>query len=282
MASIQCAIELYDGVTPVLLTMTEALESFSGRFLDFADEVGEISPDLEGLEALRAAFSEMITDAGLAYLALSGVLGVSETLAGIFSEGFTEPLLSGARLAILAIEEIVGIAEVSAEELGLVFVPAMGLVFRQFSELAADIGGQIRWLDGQIAMFAAGLPGYFAAPLAQISSQFATMASAARASLQSVAQGAAQTVQSVQTAMQATSSAPMAAMGNLSGAAHSAPNVSQLSGAARTAAGAATVSVAVHNENHISSEVDAARVIEALEVQLADAVASSVEGVYAR
>ena len=41
------------------------------------------------------------------------------------------------------------------------------------------------------------------------------------------------------------------------------------------------VSVTVHNENHIASEVDAEAVLREMEVRLADAVASSMEGVYA-
>jgi len=41
------------------------------------------------------------------------------------------------------------------------------------------------------------------------------------------------------------------------------------------------VSVTVHNENYIASEVDAEAVLREMEARLADAVASSMEGVYA-
>jgi len=54
-----------------------------------------------------------------------------------------------------------------------------------------------------------------------------------------------------------------------------------LSGAPKAVAAAPVVTVAVHNENHIGSEVDVEAVLREVEVRLVEAVASSMEGVYA-
>ena len=54
-----------------------------------------------------------------------------------------------------------------------------------------------------------------------------------------------------------------------------------LSGAPREVASAPVVTVSVRNENYIGAEVDVETVLREMEIRLAEAVASSMEGVYA-
>ena len=91
MASIQCAIELYDGVSPVLKEMGLALESFSGRLIQFGEEMGAVSPDVEGILGFREALGGLADEGQRAYEVLANVLASSKGLSDVFSEDFFAP-----------------------------------------------------------------------------------------------------------------------------------------------------------------------------------------------
>jgi len=171
-------------------------------------------------------------------------------------------------------------------------------VAEMFRRMEVEIGGTFRRIERDAAGLAVRLPRYFDGPLAEIARMFAAMAGSARASLNSVAASARAALVAVAAVNTASASVqPVAARGGVETVGLMAvsgplevsgrdalclPEPSAYWGAG-FGAGAlpVTVAVTVQNENHIASAVDAEAVLREMEVRLADAVASSVEGVYA-
>lgn len=301
MASIQCAIELYDGVTPVLSNMTVALDGLCQRFEAFEGSAGlSFEGDLSGVAAATGCINEM---AG----ALSGAAAYQETL--------NASILRGSGYA----------TEFGASAL---------LISESFGAAAAEVTGIFNNLDMYISSFAGRLPGYFVAPLGTIAGMFQSLASSIRSSLASVnsaisattasAKASVSSVKSAVSSMNSSLSSVSAAASTLSVSVSESQTAEALSlfsaaavpdsTAAVSALSAEHVSVSmpeteslvsdegiyellasgydpvrsavqpvfnvqISNENHISSEVDAESVLREFELRLCDAVQSSAEGV---
>jgi len=258
-ATIQTSIELYDGVSPVLRDMGYALERFSGQMTDFGADMAAITPDTAGIALFSAALGGLKGYAIGTHMALDTVLTASQSVITAFDH--------------------------MGEEIDS--------TFQGIGQTASDLGAR--------------LPQYFAGPLIEIAGMFAAMAQSAIASLNSIANSACVALHATQAAasaavtLQATqavgavavsqspvllsnSSAGVSttnfAMPNSTELSLPAPQV-YLSSSSHTIAPPATVSVTVQNENYINSEVDAEAVLREMEHRLVDAVASSMEGVYA-
>ncbi|MCL2828356.1 MAG: hypothetical protein FWD99_06415 [Oscillospiraceae bacterium] len=310
MASIQCAIELYDGVSPVLREMVVSLEGVSGRFTQFANEMGAFAPDSAGLEVFGQAFSRLAGEAEGAAAVLSEILTVSQGISGVFSEDVFLPLVGGAGIAVAGIAEIEAAAERSAAGMPLVFAPALMQVTGLFEEMSGQVQGTFAQVGRDAAAVAGRLPGHFAGPLAQISGMFSAMAASARASMESIAGSAAAAVRAVNqvsAAASRASAAPMVVNQASTAASQASVLPMEVNGGGGVVPMAMiqpmglelpepevywsreiqpmgmppAVTVTVHNENHISSEADVEAVLRTLEMRLSDAVVSSVEGVYA-
>jgi len=268
LASIQCAIELYDGVSPVLAEMALSLDNFSGQFTQFAEEMDALTPDLEGLTLFGGALESLTAEAEGAYGVMSALLSAGEGLLDVFSTEVFAPLTEGAMYATHEITDLFG---------------TMG-------------GNIIETFDGigrHAAEVAGGIPSHFAGPLAQVTGMFQSMAANARAALNSI------TV-SARTAMNMTN--------QVSNAAQAVPRLMSAGGGGETVSlfgipsrevltlpnpevywtpkeadtvQPTTVHVSVQNENHIARDVDVEAVLREMEERLCDAVASSIEGVYA-
>ena len=282
MASIQCAIELYDGVTPVLRDMAGELEGFSERFSYLGSEMQEMMDDARRMNGLEDAFGGAIDPAQGIEGALEGVYGLGEHLAGLFSAELFAPIAEGVREAILTMEEVMPSVDYVADGLRERFLYASEAVQERFFELQDGAYEVMQQIAGQANAVAARLPRYFAAPLAQISGMFASMASAATASLQTIIAASAQTVQTVQGAQRSVQVSPTSAFSVPSSGELGLPAAELMGrGASLPIRTMGNVAVYVQNENHIAADVDVERVLGEMEIRLADAVAMSMEGVYA-
>ena len=215
----------------------------------FGDRMSALAPDMEGVALFGSALGDLTAYAEGAYGALHTVITASETVIGAFD-----------RMG----DEVAG-------------------TYQHIGEGAADLGTR--------------LPGYFRGPLREIAGMFASMAASARASMNGIAASARTALQAVSAVSTASGAVGMSAPGRpqmlsvgnsvslLSTPDREALRLPEpqifLSGASGAVALQTTVAVTVQNENHISSEVDAETVLREMEVRLADAVASSMEGVYA-
>ena len=282
MASIQCAIELHDGVSPVLQEMSFALDQFAGQMVRFGEEMGSIAPDVEGISLFASALGELTVEAQGAFGVLDTVLAVSEQIAAVFSQDMFQPFVDSVVVVTVEVEAL-------------------------FGKMGDRINGVFQRVSGDAAAVAARLPRYFAGPLGEIARMFAAMAASARASMNSIAGSARAAMSAVSAVNHAARAAPQAVSVRSGGVAVGAmalsvpsseenmisvmamPDIETLSLRGPTAylgdmpeaaAPQTTVAVTVHNENHIASDVDAAAVLREMEVRLAEAVASSVEGVY--
>ena len=287
MASIQCAIALYDGVSPVLRDMGFALDRFSGRMIRFGEEMESVVPEMEGVALFGSALGELTGEAERAFGVLGAVLSAGEEIAGVFSQDVFLPLTDGAALATGRVEEL-------------------------FGEMGGEIEGTFRSLDRGATVVAAQLPRHFAGPLGQVAGMFASMAASAMASMERVAGSARAAVGAVSavSASAGVSGSVIAPLQSGGGAVSlfgmpeqmvaslpepelrvfavpdrealrlPEPEV-YLRGAVGAQALPPVVSVTVHNENYITSEVDVEAVLREMELRLAEAVASSMEGVYA-
>ena len=269
MASIQCSIELHDGVSPVLQDMAIALNNFSGQMTEFAGEMGALSPDAAGIALFGSALSSLVTEAEGAVHVLQDVRAVSEGIQAVFAENVFAPMVTGAENAV---EEIGGL----------------------FSHLKTEVTGTFTGLEGHITAFAASLPGHFAGPLGEVAGLFRGMAMQAQGAMNAISASARTALGSVSAVNQAASvrvSAPARAAEGLApimrmsvpdraGLSLPEPAVFLRSSVAAPQQPVA-MSVTVQNENHIASEVDVELVLREMEVRLCDAVASSMEGVHA-
>jgi len=295
MASIQCSIELHDGVSPVLREMSFALDQFAGQMVRFGEEMGSIAPDAAGVSLFAAALGELRAEAHGAFGMLDAVLGVSEQIVGVFSRDMFRPLVDGAVVATVEIEAL--------------FEGMSGQIHEVFQRMGRDT-----------AILAAGLPRYFAGPLGEITRMFSAMAASARASMNSIAGSARAAMSAVSAVNHADRAAPQSVSVQSGGGAvplmatpsletfhllepqdvsirsgedmvslMAVPSQEALSlpgpevywgGVSGMVEPQTTVAVTVYNENHIASDIDAEAVLREMEVRLADAVASSAEGVY--
>ncbi|MCL2843319.1 MAG: hypothetical protein FWE28_07645 [Oscillospiraceae bacterium] len=297
MASIQCSIELYDGVSPVLQEMAVALENFSGRMVQFSEEMGALSPDAEGIALFGSALGGLVTEAEGAFGVMEALRVAAEGLREIFGQDMFLPLTMGAAVAV---EEVGGL----------------------FGQLENEVSATMLRMEGQIAAVAAGLPRHFAGPIAEIAGMFQGLAATAQATMNAISASASRALGAVNAVSQASAevrAVPMSAGGGVSPlAVHGGvvslslePVVSVgplaldggftpvetlavpewetfslpepqvlLQGGTGAVPPPVTVEVMVQNENHIAAEVDVEAVLQEMEVRLCDAVASSMEGVY--
>lgn len=267
MPSIQCAIELYDGVSPVLSEMALSLDTFSGQFTQFAEEMGTFSPSIEGLALFGGALESLAAEAEGAFGVMSALLSAGEELLDVFSTDMFIPLTEGASLATMEVTDLF-------DNMGL----QIRETFDSMGRHALDV--------------AARLPGHFAGPLAQIAGMFHSMAASARAALASITSSAQSAMHAVNRASNVARAAPRitAASGGETVALFGVPSREALTlpdpesywtQASTPIAAPMTVSVSVQNENHIARDVDVEAVLREMEERICDAVASSIEGVYA-
>ena len=266
MPSIQCAIELYDGVSPVLSEMALSLDSFSGEFTRFAEEMGTLAPDIEGLSLFGGALSDLAAEAADAYGVMSALLEVGEGMLNLFSEDIFAPLTQGAAYATAEIKD-------------------------QFSTLHDHVTKTFDSIGRHALGVAAGLPGSFAGPLAQISQMFHSAAASARSALSSITSSASAAISAASRVSSASAAIPrlqsasnartVSPFGMPSREALTLPDPEVLwqNGKAPITPNQ-TVTVNIQNENHIAGQVDVETVLREMEVRLCDAVASSIEGVY--
>ena len=267
MASIQCAIELYDGVSPVLQEMALSLDNFSGQFTGFAEEMDALTPDMEGFALFGGALETLAAEAEGAYGVMRALLSAGEELLDVFSTEIFTPLTDGAAYAAVEITD-------------------------RFDSMGAQV---IETFDGvgSHALDVAGrLPGYFAGPLAQVAGMFHSMAASARAALNTITNSARAAINMVNQASNAAQAAPRLMSVGESGTVSlfGVPNREALTlpdpethwtQTSAPIASPMTVTVSVQNENHIARHVDVEAVLREMETRICDAVASSVEGVYA-
>jgi len=268
LASIQCAIELYDGVSPVLSEMALSLDNFSGQFTQFAEEMGGLTPDIEGLVLFGGALESLAVEAEGAYGIMSALLSAGEGILEVFSAEIFTPLTEGAMYATGEITDLFGTMGSGITE-----------IWDGIGRHAAEIAGSI--------------PSHFAGPLAQVTGMFQSMAASARAALNSItssARAAMNMANQVSNAAQAAPRLMSAGGGSEVVSLLSIPNREALtlpdpeiywSPKEVDAPQATTVNVSVQNENHIARDVDVEAVLREMEERLCDAVASSIEGVYA-
>jgi len=267
LASIACAIELYDGVSPVLSEMALSLDNFSGQFIHFAEEMSELTPDIEGLTLFGGALETLAAEAEGAYGVMSALLTAGEGLLDVFSTEIFTPLTEGAAYATEEITDLFDTMGTSITD-----------IFDGIGRHAADVAG--------------GIPNHFAGPLAQVTGMFQSMAAGARAAMNSITNSARTAINMANQASNAAQAAP-----RLMSASGGGETVSLFSLPSREAltlpdpevywtpkeaatVEPITVSVNVQNENHIARDVDVEAVLREMEVRLSDAVASSIEGVY--
>ena len=293
MASIQCAIELHDGVTPVLREIAAGLEGFGGRLTRFGEEMGALTPDTEGLAHFGGALNTLTHEAEGANSVMRALLDTSVGITRVFSEDVFLPLTTGAAAAVTEIEGIVRAAKQSAEELTPVFTGTTAEVAARFDEMGAQISRTFDDLGRQAAETAGGLPGHFAGPLAQIAAMFHAMAASARAAMDSImasARNAVSAMNQVSSAAARPQISAFSAGGTETVTLFGTPSRETLTlpdpemygvREPATPMPPPTVTVTVQNENHIAHDVDVEMVLREMETRICDAVASSVEGVYA-
>ena len=282
MASIQCAIELYDGVSPVLEKMSVNLEGFAEQFHDFGAQMQEFAPDMQGVEAFGKALLRFSEDAGGAYQVLGQIVEITGQMVDLFSEDIFASIKSGADEASLAIGEMLPQAELVAVDVEESFQNATEGIHTAFVGMQVEAVGQMNRISLQANAVAARLPGFFVGPLAQISGMFSSMAASAQASLNAITGASQRAVGAVQAAQRTVSSAAITPFSLSSGGAMGLPPIEAMgmgSGVEIQPLGAVTIHV--QNDNYIGADVDVDAVLSEMEIRLADAVAMGMEGVYA-
>ena len=282
MASIQCAIELYDGVSPVLEKMSVNLEGFAAQFQYFGAQMQEIAPDMQGVEALGDALSRFSEDAGGAHQVLGQIVESSTQMLDLFSADIFASITLGASEATLAIGEMLPQVELVATGLQESFQTATEMTYAAFVGMQLKVQGQMNHIGLHASAVAARLPGLFAAPLAQIGAMFSSMAAQAQASLSAITGASQRAVGAVQLAQRSVNSAAITPFSLPSGGEMGLPRIEAMGmglGVAVQPLGALTVNV--QNDNYIAADVDVDAVLSEMEIRLADAVAMGMEGVYA-
>ena len=295
MATIQCAIELYDGVSPVLQEMAVNLEGFSQQFAHLGGEMGEFAPDTQELLKAGVVLTELADKSQGAYKILEQTLEIGSQMAEVFSVDMFGPMEEGVEKAALTLKEMLPYAADTAEGMQAYFLEATETTGADFVRMQEEVYGSMNQIALGANAVAGSLPGFFAAPLNQIAAMFSGMAASAMASLNSItgasqrALGAMQAVgRNVPTATVAAFSVPgdggasIAAFSVPSGGDLGLPRVEMMGQSENVPiAPMGAVTLHVQNENYISSDMDLEQMLEEMEVRLADAVAMSMEGVYA-
>jgi len=267
LASIQCAIELYDGVSPVLQEMALSLDNFSGQFTGFAEEMGALTPDMEGLALFGGAVETLAAEAEDAYGVMRTLLSAGEELLDVFSTEIFTPLTEGASYAVIETTD-------RFDSMGVQVIETFDGVGRHAFDVASSI------------------PGYFAGPLTQVTNMFHSMAASARAAMNTITNSARTAINMANQASSAAQAAPRLMSVGESGTVSlfGVPNREALTlpdpetrwtQTSAPIASPTTVTVSVQNENHIARDVDVEAVLREMETRICDAVASSIEGVYA-
>ena len=282
MASIQCAIELYDGVSPVLEKMSLNLEGFAAQFQYFGDQMQEFAPDMQGVEAFGKALLRFSEDAGGAYQVLGQIVEISGQMLDLFAEDIFASITSGASEATLAVGEMLPEAEFVAVSLQESFQIATEMIDAAFVRMQVEAQGQMNRIGVHASAVAASLPSFFAGPLAQISGMFSSMAASAQASLSAITGASQRAVGAVQSAQRTVAHVGITPLSLPNGGAMGLPHIEAMgmnSGAEIQPLGALTIHV--QNDNYIAADVDVDAVLSEMEIRLADAVAMGMEGVYA-
>ena len=233
MASIQCAIELYDGVSPVLDSMAASLDGLIGRFevFDAAGGLMRSMADNQAIDQTTAAVANlaagvdtvsarvgMMSD-GFALAAMgaekiswalesaqAGVTAISQATPMLFStmevESFGAAVLA-AQMRVLQFSEA---GQLAVNGLSESFITASESIAVAFTNMSMQIMSVFNSLGSFIRSFASSLPGYFSGPLASISSMFSSMAASARSSLSSITAAAGSAASSVRSAAASISS----------------------------------------------------------------------------
>jgi len=213
MASIECAIELYDGVSPVLEAMTGTLDGFisrlegleSGLVPDFQIDSAGLMEAASALEALAGGLSQVGAAVAVADNALSMGAGQAQALA------------MGLQLATAAFESLKIAGTASAAEMAVRFAWTTGQIEVSFLTMQAQVTAVLFGLENTAASVANSLPGYFEGPLASITAQFQAMAASARNSLASIASTASAAMSSVRSAAASISASASQAVSAVSG-----------------------------------------------------------------
>lgn len=233
MASIQCAIELYDGVSPALENMAGNLDGLIGKFEAF-DAAGGLMGALIDNESIAMATAELAGLTSGLELAASGITMVSEgflqaaigagemqgavdsvqvgvqAISDTMAEVFAPTSLEGFNGAVLTAEAgIVQFAEsgqLAADGLSESFNLANEGITVSFNNMSVRVMSIFDSLGSYTRSFAASLPSYFSGPLSSIASMFSSLAASARSSLASIASAAGSAAASVRSAAASISS----------------------------------------------------------------------------
>jgi len=282
-----------------------ALERVSGQMMRFGEEMGAIAPDVEGLAVFGSALGDLVAEGWEALESLTSVLELGAGIAQIFSQDVFSPLSEGAALAV-------GHVEALFDRMG-------GEIERTFHAIGQDAVVLGASLPGYFAGPLREIAGMFVAMAASARASMNSVAGSANAALQAVsavsgAAGGGSVSASLQQSGGSAVSVLAASEGeglgivepqmhllaasDFEGAYLSEPEMSlfampdrevlslpepevYLSNAPSVMTPPPAVAVTVYNENYIGSEVDVEAVLREMEVRLVDAVASSMEGVYA-
>lgn len=274
-ATIQCAIELQDGVSPVLRDMGFALEQFSGRMVRFGEEMGDLAPDMAGIDRFGSALGGLAGQTEGAVLALDGVLDAGERITEAFGRMGDE--------VAQTFGQVERDAALTAARLPWYFAGPLGEIAGMFAGMA----GSARASMSSVALNARAAMAAVSAVNLVESAEVARSAVAKGPGLGSVGFASATVVEAPAIEMPTIAlwSSPEAMAGAVGVPDREVLRLPEpevyLSGASGVRMMAAPVTVTVQNENYIGSEVDAEAVLREMELRLADAVASSMEGVYA-
>jgi len=247
--------------------MALSLDNFSGQFTQFAEEMGALTPNLEGLTLFGGALESLAVEAEGAYGVMSALLSAGEGLLDVFSTEIFAPLTEGAAYATQEITDLFGTMGNNITE-----------TFDGIGRHAAEVAGD--------------LPSHFASPIAQVTGMFQSMAVNARAALNSITNSARAAMNMANQAASVTAAPRLMAAGGGGEVVSlmSLPNREVLTlpdpevywtPKEADAPQPTTIHVSVQNENHIARDVDVDAVLREMEERLCDAVASSIEGVYA-
>jgi len=312
MASIECAIELYDGVSPVLEAMTGTLDEFISRFEGLeAGLVPEIQMDVAGLleaaaalEALKTAgavtaeelavqFAGATGEIGMGFLSMQAqvtavLIGLEDTAAGVANRlpgYFSGPLANiaaqfqamaaSARNSLASITAAASAAMSSAQSAAATITASASQAVSAVSDMQA-----VTTLSIEAARLEAPVQEVVVTTAETVEPELATLTQSVTLlpqSLQGESLYAAPLNGDLGTFMQER-------MPALAGDDWGEPAFegafSLNEGAPERGSGDAVFHVQVSNENHIGSEMDMEAFFRAFEDRLMEALQSSAEGVY--
>lgn len=233
MASIQCAIELYDGVSPVLENMAVSLDGLIGKFEAF-DTAGGLMGSLidnesivqataavtgltaglesavAGITSVSEGFSQAAVGAGEMLGAVDaaqiGVQTIADSMSLIFSSSYVESFIVAVMAAGAGVAQFAESGQLAADGLSESFKLAGESIIVIFSDVSARVMSVFDSLGAYIRSFASSLPSYFSSPLASIASMFSALAASARSSMASIAASAGSAASSVRSAAASISS----------------------------------------------------------------------------